>query len=431
MKRVIIAAAALALAACEPASKSDGSETYGAEPTLAPPKASAIPTINARKAVGWPAGAAPTPAQGLKVARFAEGLDHPRWLYQLPNGDILVAEANSPPREAKGIEAAVAKRMMEKAGAGVPSANRITLLRDADGDGVAELKTPFITGLNSPIGMALVGDQLFIANTDSVVAFTYTPGATRIEGAGRKIADLPAQAPNNHWVRNVIASPDGSTLYVSVGSNSNIGEHGMDSERERAAILAMNLDGSGRRIFASGLRNPNGMAFEPVTGLLWTVVNERDMIGHDTPPDYMTAVRDGGFYGWPWSYWGQNVDARVEPANPAMVARALKPSYALGAHTASLGLHFYGGELLPERYRGGVFIGQHGSWNRNPPSGYRVIFVPFTAGNPSGQPVEILGGFLNAKGEAQGRPVGVIEDSAGALLVADDVGNIIWRVTPA
>jgi glucose/arabinose dehydrogenase len=433
MKRLLVATlavSALALAACQPKATTDGSEGYGPDPKMPEAKTTPLPTVNARQAIGWAAGAAPTPAAGLKVARFAEGLNHPRWLYRLPNGDVLVSESNSPPREGKGIEAMVAKNMMKKAGAGVPSPNRIILLRDADGDGVAEMKTTLIEGLNSPSGMVLVGDQLFVANTDSVVVFPYAEGATKIEGTGRKIADLPATGSNGHWARNIIASPDGTKLYVAVGSSSNIADEGLEVEKDRAAIHQMNLDGSGHRIFASGLRNANGLEFEPVTGLLWAAVNERDMLGPDTPPDYMTAVRDGGFYGWPWSYWGQNVDSRVEPANPEMVAKALKPSYGLGAHTASLGLHFYGGGLLPETWRGGAFIAQHGSWNRDPPSGYRVIYVPFVAGNPSGQPVEVLGGFLNAKNEAQGRPVAIIEDKAGALLVSDDVGNVIWRVTP-
>ncbi|MBI1406589.1 MAG: sorbosone dehydrogenase family protein [Caulobacter sp.] len=432
MKRLMLAGlavSALALGACQPKATSDVNAGYGPDPQMPEAKSTPLPTVNARQAVGWAAGAAPIPARGLAVARFAEGLDHPRWLYTLPNGDVLVAESNSPFREGKGIEGMVAKSMMEKAGAGVPSANRITLLRDADHDGVAELKTVLISGLNSPSGMVLVGDTLFVANTDSVVAFPYVAGETRIEGPGRKIADLPATGQNQHWARNIIASPDGTKLYVAVGSSNNIANDGLEVEKERAAILQMNLDGSDRRVFASGLRNPNGMAFEPVTGLLWTAVNERDMIGPETPPDYMTVVREGGFYGWPWSYWGQNVDDRVEPANPEMVARAIKPSYGLGAHTASLGIHFYGGTLLPQMWRGGMFVAQHGSWNRDPPSGYRVIYVPFVAGNPSGMPVEALGGFLNARGEAQGRPVSIVEDGAGALLVADDVGNVIWRVT--
>ena len=432
MKRLLLTGLALvALTACQKPTTSDGSEGYGPDPKMPAAKTSALPTVNARQAVGWAKDAAPVPAEGLKVARFAEGLEHPRWLYALPNGDILVSESNSPPRESKGLTAMVAKNMMKKAGAGVPSPNRITLLRDGDGDGVAELKVPFITGLNSPSGMVLVGAQLFVANTDSVLVFDYAEGATKIEGAGKKIADLPATGSNGHWARNIIAAKDGSKLYVAVGSSSNIADEGLEVEKDRAAILEMNLDGSGRRVFASGLRNANGLGWEPVTGLLWAAVNERDMIGHDTPPDYMTVVKDGGFYGWPWSYWGQTVDDRVQPANPAMVAKALKPSYGLGAHTASLGIHFYSGALLPQAWRGGVFVAQHGSWNRDPPSGYRVIYVPFAAGNPSGGPVVVLDGFLNGKKEAQGRPVAIVEDKAGGLLVSDDVGNIIWRVTPS
>ncbi|MCE3289831.1 MAG: sorbosone dehydrogenase [Caulobacter sp.] len=450
MKRLLLtglALAAVSLAACEGPTKSDGSEGYGPDPKMPAAKTSPLPTVNARQAVGWAAGAAPVPAEGLKVARFAEGLEHPRWLYALPNGDILVSESNSPPREGKGIQAMVARNMMQKAGAGVPSPNRITLLRDADGDGVAELKTPFITGLNSPSGMALVGNQLFVANTDSVVVFDYVEGVTKIEGKGLKIADLPATGSNGHWARNIVAKPDGSKLYVSVGSSSNIADEGLDVEHERAAILEMNLDGSSRRIFASGLRNANGMEFYPGyrypgNGALWVAVNERDMIGHDTPPDYLTVVQEGGFYGWPWSYWGRNVDERVKPANPVMVATALKPTYGLGAHTAALGIHFYRGQLLPVPFRDGVYIAQHGSWNRDPPSGYRVIFVRNTddttyavappngvSFQPGGAPVVILDGFLNAKKEAQGRPVAIVEDKAGALLVSDDVGNIVWRVT--
>ncbi|MDB5470054.1 MAG: L-sorbosone dehydrogenase [Caulobacter sp.] len=450
MKRLLLTGLALvALTACQKPTTSDGSEGYGPDPKMPAARTTPLPTVNARQAVGWAADAAPKPAEGLKVARFAEGLEHPRWLYALPNGDILVSESNSPAREGKGLEAMVAKNMMKKAGAAVPSPNRITLLRDADGDGVAELKVPFITGLNSPSGMVLVGKQLFVANTDSVVVFDYAEGATKIEGAGKKIADIPAAGSNGHWARNIIARPDGSKLYVGVGSSTNIADEGLDIEKERASILEMNLDGSGRREFASGLRNPNGMEFYPGyaypgNGALWVAVNERDMIGQDTPPDYLTVVQDGGFYGWPWSYWGQNADDRVKPANPMMVAKAIKPTYGLGAHTASLGIHFYRGQLLPVNFRSGVYVAQHGSWNRDPPSGYRVIFVRDTddttyvtsppggvAFRPGGAPVVILDGFLNDKKEAQGRPVAIVEDKAGALLVSDDVGNIIWRVTPS
>jgi glucose/arabinose dehydrogenase len=434
MKRILLAGlaiAALSLAACDKASTTDVAEGYGPNPKLPAAKTTPLPTVNARQAVGWAAGAAPKPAAGLKVAPFASGLTHPRWLYVLPNGDVLVAESNSPARKAKGIEGMVAANMMKKAGAAVASPNRITLLRDADHDGVAELKSVLISGLSSPSGMVLVGDQLFVANTDSVVVFPYVAGATKIDGPGRKIADLPANGANGHWARNIIASLDGTRLLVAIGSSSNIADEGIETEAGRARIVEMNLDGSGYKPFATGLRNPNGLAFEPTTGALWAAVNERDMIGNDTPPDYMTVVKPGGFYGWPWSYWGQNADARVKPANPAMVATAIKPSYGLGAHTASLGILFYQGTLLPQTYRGGMFVAQHGSWNRDPPAGYRVIFVPFAEGMPSGAPVEVLGGFLNGKNEAQGRPVSVAQDAAGALLVSDDVGNVVWRITPS
>jgi glucose/arabinose dehydrogenase len=366
----------------------------------------------------------------MTVTRFAEGLDHPRWLYLLPNGDVLVAESNSPAREDKGLTAWVAKMMMKRAGAGLPSANRVTLLRDADGDGVAEVKTPLLTGLNSPFGMALVGEWLYVANTDAVLRWRFVPGGPAPTGPGEKVVDLPAEAPNGHWTKGLLASPDGIKLYVSVGSHSNLAEGGIEKEKNRAGILELDLATGAMRQFASGLRNPVGMDWEPTSGALWTAVNERDMLGHDLVPDYMTSVKDGGFYGWPYSYFGQNVDDRMQPQNPALVAKAIVPDYALGAHTASLGLAFYpAGGSLGEAYAGGVFIGQHGSWNRKPVSGYKVVFVPFAAGKPSGKAQDFLTGFLDARGQALGRPVGVIPDSKGALLVADDVGNIIWRVS--
>jgi glucose/arabinose dehydrogenase len=319
--------------------------------------------------------------------------------------------------------------MMKRAGAGVPSANRVTLLRDADGDGVAEVKTPLLTGLNSPFGMALVGEWLYVANTDAVLRWRYTPGGAAPTGPGEKVVDLPAEAPNGHWTKGLLASPDASKLYIAVGSHSNLAEGGIEKEKNRAGILELDLATGAMRQFASGLRNPVGMDWEPVSGALWTAVNERDMLGHDLVPDYMTSVKDGGFYGWPYSYFGQNVDDRMQPQNPDLVAKAIVPDYALGAHTASLGLAFYpAGGSLGEAYAGGVFIGQHGSWNRKPVSGYKVVFVPFAAGKPNGKAQDFLTGFLDDKGQALGRPVGVIPDSKGALLVADDVGNIIWRV---
>ena len=405
----------------------------GPRPTLPPPNQTLIPTVHIAPAKGWPAGATPLAAAGLAVNAYASGLDHPRWIYVLPNGDVLVAESNGPPRpdDAGGIKGRVMKLMRKRAGAGVPSANRITLLRDADGDGIAETRTVLLAGLNSPFGMALVGSDLYVANTDSIMRFPYTAGATQITAPGAKVVDLPAGTINHHWTKNVIASRDGSRLYVTVGSNSNVGENGMHNEVDRAAILEVDPATARSRLFASGLRNPNGLDWQPQSGALWTTVNERDELGSDLVPDYMTSVQDGAFYGWPYSYYGQHVDARVEPPRPDLVARAIAPDYALGTHTASLGLAFYRGSLLPQRYAGGAFIGQHGSWNRKPRSGYKVIFVAFADGRPVGAPEDVLTGFVDAGGDALGRPVGVAVDRAGALLVADDVGNVIWRVTPA
>jgi len=406
---------------------------YGPDPTLPPPHPTLVPTVRIAPGTGWTANEMPVAAAGLSVHAFAVGLDHPRWLYVLPNGDVLVAESNGPPRpdDGRGIKGWVMKLLMKRAGAGVPSANRITLLRDTDGDGVAETRTEFLTGLNSPFGMALVGDAFYVANTDSVMRFPYSAGDMQITAPGVKIVELPAGTINHHWTRNIIASQDGLRLYVTVGSNSNVGENGLENEVDRAAILEVDPATGHVRLFASGLRNPNGLDWEPQTGKLWTAVNERDEIGSDLVPDYMTSVGDGAFYGWPYSYYGRHVDVRVSPQRPDLVARAVVPDYALGAHTASLGLAFYRGDRLPQHYVGGVFIGQHGSWNRQPRSGYKVIFVPFVQGRPAGTPEDVLTGFLDAKGNARGRPVGVAVDRAGALLVADDVGNVIWRVDAA
>lgn len=406
---------------------------YGPGPTLPEPAPQRVPTVKIAEAVGWPAGVTPTPAPGFRVQAFASGLDHPRWLYRLPNGDILVAETNAPPRpdgRSGGIRGWIQGLVMKRAGARAPSPDRITLLRDADGDGVAETRTVFLENLTSPFGMVLVGQTLYVANADAVVAVPYQTGQTRITAVPRRLAALPA-GRNHHWTKSLVASVDGTRLYVGVGSNSNIAEHGMVEEEGRAAIHEIDIATGAGRVFASGLRNPVGLAWQPDSGKLWVAVNERDELGNDLVPDYMTSVTPGGFYGWPWSYFGQIVDTRVEPANPAMVARALRPDYALGAHTASLGLTFGEGGLFPARYRGGAFVGQHGSWNRIPRSGYRVIFVPFAGGVPVGPPEEVLGGFLNAQEQAMGRPVGVQFDRSGALLVADDVGNVIWRVSPA
>ena len=431
---LLVAGVACALAACAERARHAEREGFGPDPVLPPPNEQKLPTVKVAEATGWPDGATPTAARGLAVSAFASGLDHPRWLHVLPNGDVLVAESNAPKRSEsvrKGIKGWFMKRAMKKAGAAVPSANRITLLRDADGDGVAEVRTALLENLNSPFGMALVGDTLYVANTDAVVAFPYREGQTRIEAAATRLADLPAGTLNHHWTKSLIASRDGRKLYATVGSNSNVAEMGMEREEGRAAIHEIDRASGESRLFASGLRNPNGMSWQPDSGALWVAVNERDEIGSDLVPDYMTSVKDGGFYGWPYSYFGQHVDERVQPARPDLVANAISPDYALGAHTASLGLVFYEGELLPAKYSHGAFVGQHGSWNRRPPSGYKVVFVPFANGVPAGEPEDVLAGFLTADGKARGRPVGVAVDKAGALLVADDVGNVIWRVTPA
>ena len=423
--------AALACTACGSEANLLVERGLGPDPELPKPEKSLIPTVNIAPAVGWADGSRPVAAEGTEVVAFADRLDHPRWLYVLPNGDVLVAETAAPerPEDGKGIKGFFMKKAMKRAGSAVPSANRITLLRDQDGDGIADQRSAFLTNLNSPFGMALVGSSLYVANTDALMRFPYRAGDTAITEPGVKVTDLPGGALNHHWTKNVIASPDGTKLYVTVGSNSNVAEHGMEKEVERAAILEIDPHTGSRTVFASGLRNPNGLAWEPTTGRLWTVVNERDELGSDLVPDYLTSVRRGGFYGWPYSYYGQIVDERVQPPRPDLVARAIKPDYALGPHTASLGLAMSAGASLPEQFASGMFIGQHGSWNREPRSGYKVIFVPFSAGMPSGMPIDVLTGFVDQKGNARGRPVGVVVDRRGGLLVADDVGNVVWRVS--
>jgi glucose/arabinose dehydrogenase len=419
------------LLGCASSARLPVSAGTGPSPQLPAPSTSLIPTVKVAKAVGWLNGETPTAAPGTSVTLFARDLDHPRWLHVLPNGDVLVAETNAPPRpdDGKGIKGFFLKYFMKKAGAAVPSANRITLLRDADGDGIAETRSLFLSDLNSPFGMALVGEVLYIANSDAIVRVPYSPGQTRITAAPVKVIDLPAGTLNHHWTKNLIANADGSRLYVSVGSNSNVAENGIEKERDRAAILEVDPAMREYRVFASGLRNPVGMAWNSETGELWTSVNERDELGSDLVPDYITSVKDGGFYGWPYSYYGQHVDKRAKPRRPDLVARAIVPDFALGPHTGSLGLASAQGSSLPAPFQDGMFVGQHGSWNRSPRSGYKVIFVPFTRGRPSGQPVDVLTGFLDDENHARGRPVGVAIDRRGALLVADDVGNAVWRVT--
>ena len=385
----------------------------------------AIPTLKMPTARGWAKGEKPQAAPGLKVNAFAAGLDHPRWINVLPNGDVLVAESTQIAGSPRNVFHYAMQATMRRANALGVSANRITLLRDRDGDGIAETRGAFMEGLSQPFGMALVGDTFYVGNTDGVVAFPYTAGADRITAAGRK---LVAFKPGGHWTRSLLPSPDGRKLYAGVGSLSNIGEMGMEVEEGRAAIYELDLADGNSSIFASGLRNAVGLAWEPQTGVLWTVVNERDGLGDETPPDYLTSVRDGGFYGWPYCYWDRTVDDRV-PQDPAAVASTITPDYALGGHTASLGLCWMPSGTLPG-FPDGMAIGQHGSWNRSTLSGYKVVFVPFENGRPSGPARDILSGFLAAdERESYGRPVGVALGPDGSLLVADDVGDVIWRVT--
>ena len=421
----------LVLAACAGPARLPLEAGIGPQPQLPPPEHVLSPNVNVAKAAGWPAGATPAAAPGLRVNAFATGLDHPRWLYALPNGDVLVAETNGPGTDPgpPGIKGYFFKRFKEKAGSSVPSANRITLLRDADGDGVAEVRSTLISGLRSPFGMAMVGNELLVANADSLVAVPFTPGATTIIAQPRLITALPS-GRNHHWTKSLVVSPDGRWLYVGFGSNSNVGENGMAMEQGRAAVWRIDPRTGAKSIFASGLRNPVGLAFNPWSGALWAAVNERDEIGSDLVPDFITSVREGAFYGWPYSYYGQHVDVRVKPPRPDFVARAIPPDFAVGPHVAALGLAFSTGQRLGPAFARGAFIGEHGSWNRSPPSGTRVVFVPFGGAQPSGMPIDVLTGF-RVNDKYYGRPVGVQIGRDGSLLVADDVGNTIWRVSAA
>jgi glucose/arabinose dehydrogenase len=431
LSTLLISLSFVALLACSATARTPVPLGVGVNPDLPAPQQALIPTVNIATAVGWPANTTPIAATDLAVKSFARDLDHPRWLYVLPNGDVLVAETNAPakPDDNKGIKAKIQGMVMKRAGAGVSSANQITLLRDTNGDGIADVRSVLLEDLNAPFGMALVGNKLYVANSDAIMMFPYTNGDLQISALGTKLVDLPAGLRNHHWTKNIISNADGSKLYVTIGSNSNVAENGLEAEIDRAAIWEVNIKTGAHRTFASGLRNPNGLAWEPKSKELWTVVNERDELGNNLVPDYLTSVQDGGFYGWPYSYYGQHVDERVKPQQPTLVAKAIAPDYALGAHTASLGLASSYGTSLPERFSNGMFIGQHGSWNRKPFSGYQVIFIPFSDGKPIGLPLNVLTGFLSEDGKAYGRPVGVALDRRGALLVADDVGNIVWRVT--
>jgi glucose/arabinose dehydrogenase len=426
--------AAVVASACAQRAKLSPEQTIGPEPTLPEPDRALLPTVKIAPAVGWKAGEMPTAAQGLHVQAFASGLVHPRWLYVLPNGDVLVAESNHPPTpdpQSNPIRQAFMEKAFAKAGADIPSPNRISLLRDKDGDGVAETKTVFAQNLFSPFGMALVGDRLYVANADALVSVPYKSGDTQVAAAPTKLADLPGAPRNHHWTKSLVANADGSKFYVGVGSNSNVAENGLDIEENRAAILEIDAATGASRVYAGGLRNPVGLAWAPGARTLWVVVNERDELGSDLVPDYLTSVKAGAFYGWPWSYFGPHVDARVTPARPDMVAKAIAPDFALGTHVAPLGLAFAAGTALPASFREGAFIGLHGSWNRDPPAGYKVVFVPFAGGKPAGKEIDVLTGFLDADGNARGRPVGVAMAKDGAVLVADDVGDVVWRVSGA
>jgi glucose/arabinose dehydrogenase len=429
LPRALASAALLLAAGCAGPARLPVEAGTGPDPRLPPPEHALIPSIKVAKATGWPAGSSPVPAPGLRVTAFAVGLDHPRWLHVLPNGDVLVAETNGPGTDPgpPGIKGYFFKRFKKKAGSAVRSANRITLLRDANRDGVVDGRSVFATGLRSPFGMALVGSELFIANADSLVAFPYATGQMRVTGTPRIVASLPS-GRNHHWTKSLVAAPDGRELYVGVGSNSNVGENGMRIEEGRAAIWQVDRLTGASHVYASGLRNPVGLAFNPWSGVLWAVVNERDEIGSDLVPDYLTSVTPGAFYGWPYSYYGQHLDVRVKPQRPDLVARAISPDFALGPHVAALGLAFSHGAHLGPAFARGAFVGEHGSWNRDPPSGCKVVFVPFAGARPSGLPVDVLTGFT-VDGKAYGRPVGVAVAADGSLLVADDVGNRVWRVS--
>ncbi|WP_044558658.1 sorbosone dehydrogenase family protein [Azospirillum sp. B4] len=426
-------AAALALSACDDGSKdSDPNTQVGANPTLPAQKQYLMPPMKVAKVVGWKDGETPAVAQGLKIRALATGLRHPRSLTVLPNGDILVVESVAPKGEPIKRPKDLIMHWVESlatSGGDSKGSNRITLLRDANGDGVVETQTVFLDHLNSPFGVALVGNDLYVADTDAILRYPYAEGDTQISAPATTLTPLPGGPIDHHWTKSLVASADGSLLYVGVGSNSNITENGIEAEKNRAAIWEVERSTGRWRIYADGLRNPNGLSWEPQTGTLWTVVNERDELGPNLVPDYMTSVQDGGFYGWPYSYYGQNIDPRVKPQRPDLVARAIVPDYALGPHVAPLGMTFYTGTALPDTYRGGAFVGEHGSWNRKIPNGYKVIFVPFGNGKPSGQPSDVVTGFLDQDGKAHGRPVGLAVDKTGALLIADDVGNTVWRVT--
>jgi len=431
MTSALLCGSLLMLAGCNDGG-GDPKAQMGANPTLPDQHQYLLPPMHVASVVGWKSSETPIVADGLKINALASGLQHPRSIYVLPNGDILIVESKAP-------KAATVKRPKEfvmkwieswaTSGGETGDSNRITLLRDTNGDGVPRLQSVFLDHLHSPFGVALVGNDFYVANTDAIVRYPYKEGETKITDPGTVLTPLPGGPIDHHWTKSLVASPDGSKLYVGVGSNSNITENGMEAEHNRADILEVDRSSGSFRIFASGLRNPNGLSFEPQSKALWTVVNERDELGPDLVPDYMTSVKDGAFYGWPYSYYGQHVDPRVRPQRPDLVAKAIPPDYALSSHVAPLGMTFYTGTSLPKNYAGGAFVGEHGSWDRQNLNGYKVVFVPFVDGKPNGMPQDVVTGFLDNQDHARGRPVGLAVDKTGALLIADDVGNTVWRVS--
>jgi glucose/arabinose dehydrogenase len=426
---ILVALAGLGLAGCDD-NGGDPERQIGANPMLPALRQYLLPPIRIAKPAAW-GHDTPNVPQGLQVRALATGFQHPRSLYVLPNGDVLVVESNGPKPPVFRPKDIITGWVQWFAGAKAKDANRITLLRDTNGDGIPEVRTGFLDHLNSPFGVALVGHNLYVANTDAIVRYPYQDGETTIADPGTKLTDLPGGPIDHHWTKALLASPDGSKLDVGVGSNSNITENGIGAEYERAAIWEVDRATGAHRIFASGVRNPTGLQWEPVTGKLWAIANERDEIGPDLVPDYLTSVRDGGFYGWPYSYYGEHLDPRVQPQRPDLVAKAIVPDYALSSHVAPLGLAMYSGSELPESYRGGAFVGEHGSWDRTPLNGYKVVFVPFSGGKPSGPAQDVVTGFLDANDHARGRPVGLAVDHSGALLIADDVGDTVWQVFSA
>ena len=424
---VVAALSPLLLAGCNEGG--DPTKQVGANPVLPEPQQYLVPPMHIAPVTKWGSNA-PSVPQGMQVRALATGLQHPRSLYTLPNGDVLVVETSGPAAPVNRPKDLIMGWVQHFSGSKAKGANRITLLHDIGPDGLAKTRTVLLDNLNSPFGVALVGHDLYVADTDAVLRFPYADGDTRITAPGVKLVDLPAGPIDHHWTKSMVASADGSKLYVGVGSNSNITENGIGAELDRAAIWEIDRASGAHRIFAGGVRNPTGLQWEPQTGKLWAVANERDELGPDLVPDYLTSVQDGGFYGWPYSYYGQHVDPRVEPQRPDLVARAIPPDYALGSHVAALGLTFSTGAGWPAAYRGGAFVGEHGSWDRNPLSGYKVVYVPFSGGRPSGPAQDVVTSFLDADGHARGRPVGLALDKTGALLIADDLGDTVWRVSP-